>query len=150
MMMKIDLICARDTISEVVDVVYDNIEFECDGRFVWNYCDVYALRKLFRSLQKDVTGLNEAVVTSVAKFLEIETSDAGTVFDIICGFSLGGKREIYCRPNLLVAKSAIKFYCTHSSDIPFEQKEYVENCFLLFAEKACDLKQEPYVMGINL
>lgn len=54
-----------------------------DGHHVWNYCDVYALRKLLRRLNKDVSGLNTAVVTSVAEFLDIETSDAGTVFDII-------------------------------------------------------------------
>ena len=46
------LILARDTISEVVVVVYDNIEVEHDGHSISNYGDVYALPKLLRSLKK--------------------------------------------------------------------------------------------------
>ena len=144
---KIDLIRARDTISEVVDVIYDNIEFEHDGHFISNYGDVYALRKLLRSLKKDDSGLNKAIITSVAKFLQIEASVAGPAFDVICNLRLSSSRYVHCPPNFVAAKSAIKFYCTNSSDIPFEQKDYIENCFLLFAEKTGGLKQETVHYG---
>jgi hypothetical protein len=144
---ELDLIRARDIISEVLDIVYDNIEFEHDGHFFSNYGDVCALRKLLRSLKKDVSGLNKAVVTSVAEFLEKEASVAGPAFDVICNFRSGSSSFVYCLPNFSAVKSAIKFYCTNNSDIPFEEKEYIENCFLLLAEKACSLKQETDCYG---
>ena len=86
------LIRARDTISEVVAVVYNNIEFEHDGHFVSKYGEVYALRKVLRSLKEDVSGLNKAVFTSVAKSLKKGPPVAGPTFDIICEFKSGRNR----------------------------------------------------------
>lgn len=96
---------------------------------------MYALRKLLRRLDKDVSGFKKAVVTTVAKFFDIETSNAGIVFDIICGFSLGRNREINCLPNLLVARSAIKFIAHIAVADPFDNRNTLGSVFFSSPKK---------------
>jgi hypothetical protein len=141
---ELGLIRARDTIAEVVAIVYENIEFEHEGHHIANYGDVHTLRKRFQKLRKDVSGLNNAVVTSVANFLGKKVSDA---FDIICKFKTNRNREVHCLPDFLAVQRAINFYCANNSDIPYEKREYSEKCFLIFAKKACDLEQETVCYG---
>ena len=131
----------------MVAIVYENIEFEYDGHYISNYGDVHTLRKRFQKLRKDVSGLNNAVVTSVANFLDKKVSDAGPAFDIICKFKTNKNREVHCLPDFLAVQRAIKFYCANNSDIPYEKKEYSEKCFLIFAKKACELEQETVCYG---
>ena len=136
---KVGLIYARDIISEVVAVVYDKMEFTHDGLFVSNYGDLYPLRKLFKASERDMSALNKAVLISVAKILVKEALDECPAFDFICDLKAVINRQAHRLPSISDAKSAIKFYCTNNSDIPFEKKEYTEKCFLLFAEKVCGL-----------
>ena len=147
MQKELGLIRARDTIAEVVAVVYDNIEFVHEGHSISKYGDVHDLRKQLRKSGKDVSGLNRAVVTSVAKFIDKKACDAGPAFDIICRFKSDRNNEVHSLPTFLTAKRAIEYYCKNNDEIPYEQKEYVQHCFLIFAEKACYLEQETNCYG---
>jgi hypothetical protein len=71
---ELGLIRARDTTAEVVAVVYYNIEFVYEGHSISKYGDAHDLRKQLQKLGKDV-GLNSAVVTSVAKFIDKKACD---------------------------------------------------------------------------
>ena len=144
---ELGLIRARDTIAEVVAVVYDNIEFVHEGHSISKYGDVHDLRKQLRKSGKDVSGLNSAVVTSVAKFIDKKACDAGPAFDIICRFKSDRNNEVHSLPTFSAAKRAIEYYCKNNDEIPYEQKEYVQHCFLIFAEKACYLEQDTICYG---
>jgi hypothetical protein len=144
---ELGLIRARDTIAEVVAVVYENIEFVHEGHSISKYGDVHNLRKQLWKSGKDVSGLNRAVVTSVAKFIDKKACDAGPAFDIICRFKSDRNNEVHSLPTFSAAKRAIEYYCENNDEIPYEQKEYVQHCFLIFAEKACYLEQETNCYG---
>jgi thiol-disulfide isomerase/thioredoxin len=144
---ELGLIRARDTIAEVVAVVYDNIEFVHEGHSIKKYGDVHDLRKTLRKSGQDMSGLNRAVVYSVAKFIDKKARDAGPAFDIICRFKSERNREVHSLPTFIAAKKAIEYYCENSDDVPIKEKEYVQSCFLIFAEKVCYLEQETNCYG---
>ena len=144
---ELGLIRARDTITEVVAVVYDNIEFVYQGHSIKKYGDVHELRKTLRKSGQDMSGLNKAVVSSVAEYIDRKARDAGPAFDIICRFKSERNREVYSLPTFIAAKKAVEYYCKNSDDVDCKEKEYVQSCFLIFAEKVCHLEQETNCYG---
>ena len=106
---ELGLIRARDTIAEVIAVVYDNIEFVHEGHLISKYGNVHDLRKQLWKSGKVVSGLNRAVVTSVAKFIDKKACDAGPAFDIICRFKSDRNHKVHSLPTFLAAKRAIEY-----------------------------------------
>jgi hypothetical protein len=144
---ELGLIRARDTIAEVVAVVYDNIEFVYEGHSIKKYGDVHELRKTLRKSGQGMSGLNKSVVSSVAKYIDRKARDAGPAFDIICRFKSERNREVHSLPTFIAAKKAVEYYCENSDDVHCKEKEYVQSCFLIFAEKACYPEQETICYG---
>ena len=95
---ELGLIRARDTIAEVVAVVYDNIEFVYQGHSIKKYGDVHELRKTLRKSGQDMSGLNKAVVSLVAKYIDRKARDVSPAFDIICHFKSGRNRGVHSLP----------------------------------------------------
>ena len=139
---ELGLIRARDTIAEVVAVVYDNIKFFHEGHSIKNYGDVYVLRRTLKELGQDMSGLNKAVSSSVAKFIDTSPRDAGSAFDIISRFKSEGNRVVHSRPTYKAAESAIDFYCKNSDDVYSKEKDHAQKSFLIFTKKVCGLEDE--------
>ena len=94
-----------------------------------------------------MSGLNKAVVSSVAKYIDRKARDAGPAFDIICRFKSGRNRELHSLPTFIAATKAIEYYCENIDDVHCKEKEYVQSCFLIFAEKVCYSEQETICYG---
>ena len=146
---EVGLILARDTIAEMVAIVYGNIKFKYEGHSIFNYSDACSLRCRLKDENIDLSRLDKAVVASVVKFLGDSTlskaglSKVGSAFNIITRFKGRTNCEVHCQPDLKAVITAIEFYCTNTNDIADEKKKYSEECFLIFAKKACaSLEQE--------
>ena len=92
-------------------LLYDNIEFVYEGHSIKKYGDVHDLRKTIRKSGQDMSGLNKAVVSSVAKYIDRKARDAGPAFDIICRFKSERNREVHSLPTFIAAKKAVEYYC---------------------------------------
>ena len=143
---ELGLIRARDTIAEVVAVVYDSIKFVHAGHSIKNYGDVYVLRTTLRDSGQDTSALNKAVLSWVSKFIGTSTHDAGSAFDIISRFKSEGNRVVHSRPTYKAAESAIDFYCKNSDDVYSKEKDHAQKSFFNLRQKSMRSGRRNYLL----
>ena len=61
-------------------------------------------------IKNDLLGLNRAVITSVAKFIDKKAFDAGPAFDVTYRFKSDRSREVRYLPDFLAVMRAIEYY----------------------------------------